>query len=184
MAKRNAAEALLVALGYTSVNSKSPKVDKDTESDKGRKVTFMEEKPDVSQVQVGGSGGRQLVPGLLLVGPQGEQFQQKKDAIQINAEQQKRNIPPPTTQGVVRSKDQLLYLAQLMNIQVQFSDFPKANHEMYLTLVSLSTTPPQVCHGEGPTTEASHEKAALEALKVLSELGLDIVNPTKDNAER
>lgn len=32
----------------------------------------------------------------------------------------------------------------------------------------------QVCHGEGPTTEASHEKAALEALKVLSELGLDI----------
>lgn len=68
-----------------------------------------------------------------------------------------------------------------MNIQVQFSDFPKANHEMYLTLVSLSTNPPQVCHGEGPTTDASHEKAALEALKVLSELGLDIVGPTKDS---
>lgn len=51
--------------------------------------------------------------------------------------------PPPAIQGV-RSKDKLLYLAQLMNIQVQFSDFPKANHEMYLTLVSLSTIPPQV----------------------------------------
>lgn len=47
---------------------------------------------------------------------------------------------------------------------------------MYLTLVSLGTNPPQVCHGEGPTTEASHEKAALEALKVLSELGLDIAS--------
>lgn len=182
VAKRNAAEALLIALGYNSVNSKPSKVDKEVDSEKGRKVTFMEEKPESSQVQVGGSGGRQLVPGLLLVGPQGEQFQQKKDGIQINPET-KRNIPPPTTQGGVRSKDQLLYLAQLMNIQVQFSDFPKANHEMYLTLVSLSTNPPQVCHGEGPTTEASHEKAALEALKVLSELGLDIVNPTKDNSE-
>ncbi|KAL3289337.1 hypothetical protein HHI36_022775 [Cryptolaemus montrouzieri] len=181
VAKRNAAEALLAALGYA--NSKSSKPEKEAESDKGRKVTFMEEKSESSQVQVGGSGGRQLVPGLLLVGSQGEQFQQqKKETIPINIEQ-KRNIPPPAVQGVVRSKDQLLYLAQLMNIQVQFSDFPKANHEMYLTLVSLSTTPPQVCHGEGTTTETSHEKAALEALKVLSELGLDIVNPAKDNSD-
>lgn len=85
------------------------------------------------------------------------------------------------TQGI-RSKDQLLYLAQLLGVQVQFSDFPKANHEMYLTLVSLSTTPPQVCHGEGPTTEASHEKAALEALTVLSELGLDNVIPKKEQS--
>lgn len=52
-------------------------------------------------------------------------------------------VPSQPIQGV-RSKDQLLYLAQLLNIQVQFSDFPKANHEMYLTLVSLSTHPPQV----------------------------------------
>lgn len=66
-------------------------------------------------------------------------------------------------------------------LQVHFSDFPKANHEMYLTLVSLSTNPPQVCHGEGPSIETSHEKAALEALKVLSELGLDIA-PNKDSS--
>lgn len=84
--------------------------------------------------------------------------------------------------SVIRSKDQLLYLAQLLGVQVQFSDFPKANHEMYLTLVSLSTTPPQVCHGEGPSTEASHEKASLEALTVLSELGLDNVIPKKDQS--
>lgn len=89
---------------------------------------------------------------------------------------------PQVTQSV-RAKDQLLYLAQLLGVQVQFSDFPKANHEMYLTLVSLSTTPPQVCHGEGPTTETSHEKAALEALNVLSELGLDNVTPNnKENS--
>lgn len=95
--------------------------------------------------------------------------------------QQTNNKQAAATQGI-RSKDQLLYLAQLLGVQVQFSDFPKANHEMYLTLVSLSTTPPQVCHGEGPTTEASHEKAALEALTVLSELGLDNVIPKKEQS--
>ncbi|KAF5274516.1 hypothetical protein FQA39_LY07128 [Lamprigera yunnana] len=87
---------------------------------------------------------------------------------------------PHTVSQSVRAKDQLIYLAQLLGVQVQFSDFPKANHEMFLTLVSLSTTPPQVCHGEGPTTEMSHEKAALEALNVLSELGLDNVTPNKE----
>lgn len=87
---------------------------------------------------------------------------------------------PQITQSV-RAKDQLLYLAQLLGVEVQFSDFPKANHEVFLTLVSLSTTPPQVCHGEGPTTETSHEKAALEALNVLSELGLDNVTPKRES---
>ncbi|XP_044257055.1 double-stranded RNA-binding protein Staufen homolog 2-like isoform X3 [Tribolium madens] len=194
IAKRNAAEALLNQLGYGNPPSNPKpvlKTEKETEiGDKTRKVTFVEEKTE-STPSVGGSGGRQLVPGILLVGDQTTNFQQNKPKENVmnnnsnscvdnkKTSQTQMKTPPQPIQGV-RSKDQLMYLAQLMNIQVQFSDFPKANHEMYLTLVSLSTNPPQVCHGEGPTTEASHEKAALEALKVLSELGLDIVGPNKE----
>ncbi|XP_066158726.1 double-stranded RNA-binding protein Staufen homolog 2-like isoform X2 [Euwallacea fornicatus] len=188
VAKRNAAEALLLDLGYTTTPSKppQPKNDKDDQSaghnDKNRKVTFMEEKHEGQQSQnVGGSGGRQLVPGVLLVTEQNTGFTKPKnepmDPPKPVQPSPLKNPPPG-----VRSKDQLMYLAQLMNIQVHFSDFPKANHEMYLTLVSLGTNPPQVCHGEGPTTEASHEKAALEALKVLSELGLDIA-ANKDTSQ-
>ncbi|XP_076262696.1 double-stranded RNA-binding protein Staufen homolog 2-like isoform X2 [Rhynchophorus ferrugineus] len=184
VAKRNAADALLTDLGYSNTKPLQVKNNKDdqniNQADKSRKVTF-EEKHDPQPAQnVGGSGGRQLVPGVLLVTEQNAGFNKPKNE---NMEPPKpvqptqlKNPPPG-----VRSKDQLLYLAQLMNIQVHFSDFPKANHEMYLTLVSLSTNPPQVCHGEGPSIETSHEKAALEALKVLSELGLDIA-PNKDSS--
>ncbi|XP_019760431.1 double-stranded RNA-binding protein Staufen homolog 2 isoform X2 [Dendroctonus ponderosae] len=188
VAKRNAADALLSDLGYTSSLSKSPqpKAEKDDQSviqnEKNRKVTFVEEKLENQQAQnVGGSGGRQLVPGVLLVTEQNAGFSKpKSEPMESPKPVQPAPLknPPPG----VRSKDQLMYLAQLMNIQVHFSDFPKANHEMYLTLVSLGTNPPQVCHGEGPTTEASHEKAALEALKVLSELGLDIA-ANKENSQ-
>uniref|UniRef100_V5GT21 Double-stranded RNA-binding protein n=1 Tax=Anoplophora glabripennis TaxID=217634 RepID=V5GT21_ANOGL len=194
VAKRNAAEALLAELGYNNNtitnNPKSTmKLEKESESipiatisDKSRKVTFVEEASESQpSPSVGGSGGRQLVPGVLLVTEQNAGFQKQiKDIDKPGPAQPPQLKAPQSIQGV-RSKDQLLYLAQLMNIHVQFSDFPKANHEMYLTLVSLSTNPPQVCHGEGPTTEASHEKAALEALKVLSELGLDIA-PNKDSS--
>lgn len=230
VAKRNAAEALLILLGYTSLPSSNPKpalkTDKDTESttsvDKIRKVTFVEDTTTTTTIRdatpqssatsstaatvVGGSGGRQLVPGILLVSDQSSSnnFNQQQtnnklikdntnNIVQDNNKNQIRKKMPilktPQQQQTggastipgVRSKDQLLYLAQLMNIQVQFSDFPKANHEMYLTLVSLSTNPQQVCHGEGPTTEASHETAAAEALKVLSELGLDSVGLNNNN---
>ncbi|XP_031335569.1 double-stranded RNA-binding protein Staufen homolog 2 isoform X3 [Photinus pyralis] len=197
VAKRNAAEALLQLLGYTntspaqSVPKPALKVEKEVETiEKTRKVTFMEEK---QENHIGGSGGRQLVPGLLLVNDHTVAFQQSKtktseattsgtnsgDAGKGGGSGQTPKKSPTVTQSV-RAKDQLIYLAQLLGVQVQFSDFPKANHEMYLTLVSLSTNPPQVCHGEGPSTDLSHEKAALEALSVLSELGLDNVTPTKD----
>ncbi|CAG9759553.1 unnamed protein product [Ceutorhynchus assimilis] len=188
VAKRNAADALLSELGYITTTSKSPqqKNEKEDQSasqnDKNRKVTFVEEKSENQQSQnVGGSGGRQLVPGVLLVTEQNAGFSKPK-ADTTECSKPIQTTPLKNPPSGVRSKDQLMYLAQLMNIQVHFSDFPKANHEMYLTLVSLGTNPPQVCHGEGPTTEASHEKAALEALKVLSELGLDIA-ATKENPQ-
>lgn len=67
-------------------------------------------------------------------------------------------------------------------IQVQFSDFHKGNHGEFLTLVTMSTEPPQLCHGAGSSTEASHDQAANKALNILSELGLDNVVPDKKTA--
>lgn len=79
IAKRNAAEALLALLGYNNSTSTNPKPvlknEKENETnEKTRKVTFVEEKLETPSV--GGSGGRQLVPGLLLVGDQSGAFQQ------------------------------------------------------------------------------------------------------------
>ena len=48
--------------------------------------------------------------------------------------------------------------------------------------MSLSTTPPQVSHGAGATVEASHDVAAVSALRSLAELGLDAVVPQSATA--
>lgn len=84
---------------------------------------------------------------------------------------------PITQQALVRPKQQLIYLADVLGFQVHFTDFPKGNNKLeYLCLVSLSTIPPQVKHGAGPTVEASHDQAALITLHALAELGLESLN--------
>ncbi|XP_046673658.1 double-stranded RNA-binding protein Staufen homolog isoform X2 [Homalodisca vitripennis] len=201
IAKRNAAEGLLQKLGYSSVTPGKPRL---TSAEVNRKV-FVEAE-NTMKVSVGGSGGRQLVPGLLLmsdnhvttgknngyppqhntrVAPKGHSVN-----IQATAAMAKEYLNGTNPMSVdamndgkstpaVRPKDQLLYLAQLLGFRVQFSDFPKGNHSEFLSLVSLSTDPPQVCHGSGLTTELSHDQAALTALRALSEMGLDSVTPMK-----
>ncbi|XP_054741189.1 maternal effect protein staufen [Anastrepha obliqua] len=77
----------------------------------------------------------------------------------------------------VHMKDQLLYLANLLGFEVNFSDYPKGNHSEFLTIVTLSSNPPQICHGVGSSAEESQNDAAKNALKILSELGLN--NATK-----
>lgn len=51
--------------------------------------------------------------------------------------------------------------------------FQGGNKVEYLSLVTLSTNPPQHSHGSGLTIDAANDSAALEALKTLAELGLD-----------
>lgn len=75
-----------------------------------------------------------------------------------------------------------MYLAQLLKFDVMFSDFPKGNHGEYLTLVTLSTEPPQLCHGSGASLEESHDEAARGALEILSKIGLDNVKPKGSSA--
>jgi double-stranded RNA-binding protein Staufen len=67
---------------------------------------------------------------------------------------------------------QLDYFSQMLGFKVQYSDFPKGNHKDYLTLVSLSTMPPQICHGSGSTSEQSRNAAALNAISSLINLNI------------
>ncbi|XP_014252626.1 double-stranded RNA-binding protein Staufen homolog 2 isoform X2 [Cimex lectularius] len=190
MAKRNAAEGLLQQLGYSSstltrTGQPLPQHNK--------QVRFSDEKTTPQ----GGSVGRQLVPGLLLMNDNkaanGNPHTPNKVNIKTTAMIAKEylsNGNSPTADALaghkrakagsaVRPTEQLRYLAQVLNFQVQFSDFPKGNHSEYLSLVSLDTDPPQVCHGSGSTTELSHDQAALNALRSLSEMGLDSISPAK-----
>jgi double-stranded RNA-binding protein Staufen len=93
--------------------------------------------------------------------------------------------PPPMRPENQNAKQQLLYLAEILGFQVQFTDFPKGtNKNEYLSLVSLSTNPPQVSHGAGATIEASHDIAAVTALKGLADMGLDCVSDNTRSDER
>ncbi|KAH8401377.1 hypothetical protein KR009_005043 [Drosophila setifemur] len=82
------------------------------------------------------------------------------------------NSSNPQSAGV-HMKEQLLYLSKLLDFEVNFSDYPKGNHNEFLTIVTLSTNPPQICHGVGKSSEESQNDAARNALKILSELGLN-----------
>ncbi|KAJ8684218.1 hypothetical protein QAD02_020010 [Eretmocerus hayati] len=200
LAKRAAAEALLTQLGYSKPqpqpvkpsikNSNSGAGDgnngvqnKENANEGKRKVTFVEVEPTNGTTHShpqGGSIGRQLVPGLLLVDNGTDSKGVSGPSVQVVAEEL-RGQQQPQSAGV-SPKDQLKYLARLLNFEVQFSDFPKGTYKEFLSLVSLSTDPPQVCHGHGPTKSASRDQAALTALRTLSKMGLDSV--TNSNSKK
>jgi len=49
----------------------------------------------------------------------------------------------------------------------------QGNNTQFLSIATLSTTPPQHSHGSAATIEEANDSAALTALKNLAELGLD-----------
>jgi len=77
-------------------------------------------------------------------------------------------------------KMQLLYMSDVLGFQVQFTDFPKGNKTEFLSLASLSTNPPHVCHGAGITIEASHDMAALTAMRGLAEMDVTKIEKPKE----
>jgi len=80
-----------------------------------------------------------------------------------------------------RPKSNLVYLSEVMGLQLQFTDFPKGiNKTEFLSLASLSTNPPHVSHGAGATIDASHDVAALTALRAIAEMGTGHVNTRGD----
>uniref|UniRef100_A0A672T505 Double-stranded RNA-binding protein Staufen homolog 2 n=1 Tax=Sinocyclocheilus grahami TaxID=75366 RepID=A0A672T505_SINGR len=80
---------------------------------------------------------------------------------------------PALACGSIQPSQQLEYLAHIQGFQVQYSDRQTDNEFMtYLTLSPVQMT----FHGIGSSISASHDQAALSALKQLSEQGLDPVD--------
>ncbi|XP_031439330.1 double-stranded RNA-binding protein Staufen homolog 2 isoform X2 [Clupea harengus] len=205
VAKRNAAEAMLLQLGYKASTPLPTSPDKmDNKGWNGQRASFPEAtnntqkgilhlSPDVYQEMEasrnkGSPGGPPPVsylgpstkepyyvgPGstaaiareLLLNGssPTAEALGPKGKAPAL--------APTPATSVSVQPAQQLEYLARIQGFQVQYSDGQTGKEFMtYLTLSPVQMT----FHGIGSSIQASHDQAALSALKQLSEQGLDPV---------
>ncbi|NWY65150.1 STAU1 protein, partial [Erithacus rubecula] len=71
---------------------------------------------------------------------------------------------------LARPSEQLDYLASAQGIQVEYKDFPKNNKNEFVSLINCSSQPPLISHGIGKDVESCHDMAALNILKLLSEL--------------
>lgn len=205
LAKRAAAEALLQLLGYSRPGPQpgKPTLSRPGEGggEKGRKLTFVDEVPPVQGgrqlvpglLYIDDKGAKYKAPTIVSGAPPQPNGSAAHGhsvggpAATIAAELLRggtsptaealavpQNMPqlPPQGQGV-SPKEQLAYLSQVLGFSVSYTDFPKKGE--YLSLVSLSTNPPQVSHGAGPTLEGSHNNAAHTALRTLASNGLDAV---------
>uniref|UniRef100_A0A2D4FHR3 Double-stranded RNA-binding protein Staufen homolog 1 n=1 Tax=Micrurus corallinus TaxID=54390 RepID=A0A2D4FHR3_MICCO len=71
---------------------------------------------------------------------------------------------------LTRPSEQLNYLSVVQGIQVEYKDFPKNNKNEFVSLINCSSQPPLISHGIGKDVESCHDMAALNILKLLSEL--------------
>lgn len=209
-AKRLAAEAMLQRLGYsrpppTPQGGAAAAVDGAEQALPAASTAAATPRGGIMS-PLSPRGGRQLVPGLLLVpaqGPTGGTGLAAPSAggggnlqasSAIAKELLDQGVSPtaealrqtaPVTVTPVRPKQQLLYLAEVLGFQVQFTDFPKGTKQDFLSLVTLNTSPPLVSHGSGSSLEASHDEAALAVLRMLAHRGLDTLGqpppPAKEN---
>ncbi|CAH1736761.1 unnamed protein product [Aphis gossypii] len=163
-AKRNAAENLLVEMGYESELKRCSIKNNDLP------LASNENKANIDSPR---KNGRQIAPGVLLVSP---------DTSITNKPSQGNDGVPLVSVASNMANDfsvinfqptqQLDYFSQMLGFKVQYSEFPKGNHKDYLTLVSLSTMPPQICQGSGSTLENSRNAAALNAISSLVNLNI------------
>ncbi|XP_026731557.1 double-stranded RNA-binding protein Staufen homolog 2, partial [Trichoplusia ni] len=179
-AKRRAAHNVLLAMEMSTKSPDSPAQNNSCGSDVSNGSTTetktngtdTKRKQSEAEASAGGAGDvRQPVPGVLLMDYHTRAPSTHDPAHGICvSETSATGGSGGNTPG---AKDQLMYLSQLLGFTVQFSDFPKRNHGEYLSLVSLSTEPPVMCHGGGPSTAQSHEQCSRAALRALALMGLD-----------
>uniref|UniRef100_A0A3P8VN18 Double-stranded RNA-binding protein Staufen homolog 2 n=1 Tax=Cynoglossus semilaevis TaxID=244447 RepID=A0A3P8VN18_CYNSE len=222
VAKRNAAEAMLLQLGYKASTVPQNPTEMDNKGWNGQKASFTEAtsntqkgllhlSPDVYQEMeasrkqggsVSGPGGssansanytapKDMGPCSAPLPPGHTQYYSGSPSstsptatgareLLINGQSvsSETSLPvkgksPPLACGVsVQPAQQLDYLARIQGFQVQYSDAQSGkDYVTYLTLSPVQMT----FHGTGSTLQASHDQAALSALKQLSEQGLDPV---------
>ncbi|XP_063768194.1 double-stranded RNA-binding protein Staufen homolog 2 [Eleginops maclovinus] len=210
VAKRNAAEAMLLQLGYKASTGPQSPTEMDNKGWNGQKASFTEVtsntqkgllhlSPDVyqemeaSRKQGGGapgsnSGGNYMTSkdmGPLPPGHPPYYSGSSPSPTATMARELLLNGQTPANAdaalhlkgkncGVaVQPAQQLDYLARIQGFQVQYSDAQSGKDFVtYLTLSPVQMT----FHGTGSTLQASHDQAALSALKQLSEQGLDPVD--------
>ncbi|CAG5036356.1 unnamed protein product [Parnassius apollo] len=180
-AKRRAAHNVLLAMemsasgtdpsAATAPSSETSNTNGTTEGNKTNNSNDSKRK-DNEAVTGGGANieVRQPVPGVLMMDYHQRSGQPQQHSTNGVSETSATGGSGGNTPG---AKDQLMYLSQLLGFTVQFSDFPKRNHGEYLSLVSLSTEPPVMCHGGGASTAHSHEQCARAALRALALMGLE-----------
>ncbi|KAJ0059553.1 hypothetical protein NL108_001915 [Boleophthalmus pectinirostris] len=214
VAKRNAAEAMLLQLGYKASTVTPNPTEMDNKGWNGQKAPFTEAtsntqkgllhlSPDVYQemeasrkqgggtVQSNNSGSVNYMTskdmGPLPPGhtPYYGNAPSSPSPTAAMARELLLNGQSPTADGSlplkgstlpcgvsVQPAQQLDYLARIQGFQVQYSDAQSGKDFVtYLTLSPVQMT----FHGTGSTLQASHDQAALSALKQLSEQGLDPV---------
>lgn len=71
---------------------------------------------------------------------------------------------------LARPSEQLHYLSSVQGIQVEYKDFPKNNKNEFVSLINCSFQPPLISHGVGKDVDSCHDMAALNILKLLSEI--------------
>ncbi|XP_029772213.1 double-stranded RNA-binding protein Staufen homolog 1 isoform X3 [Suricata suricatta] len=71
---------------------------------------------------------------------------------------------------LTRPSEQLDFLSRVQGLQVEYKDFPKNNKNEFVSLINCSSQPPLISHGIGKDVESCHDMAALNILKLLSEL--------------
>ncbi|XP_056294118.1 double-stranded RNA-binding protein Staufen homolog 1 isoform X3 [Pseudoliparis swirei] len=71
---------------------------------------------------------------------------------------------------LTRPSEQLGFLASVQSLQVEYKDFPKNNKNEFVSLINCSSYSPLISHGIGKDVESCHDMAALNILKLLSEL--------------
>ncbi|XP_062841647.1 double-stranded RNA-binding protein Staufen homolog 2 isoform X2 [Trichomycterus rosablanca] len=205
VAKRAAAETMLLQLGYkasTPVQNPAEQNQTDNNSWNGQRAAAFPEpsnttqkgilhlSPDVYQEMEASrnKGGTTTVPTSTSSVP----FMNTKDSSQASfysssssktaamARELLSKSPktPAAPCSSVQPAQQLEYLAHLQGFQVQYMD--RQTDSEFVTYLTLS--PVQMnFHGVGSSIQASHDQAALGALKQLSEQGLDPLDPQVEN---
>uniref|UniRef100_A0A7N5ZQT7 Double-stranded RNA-binding protein Staufen homolog 2 n=1 Tax=Anabas testudineus TaxID=64144 RepID=A0A7N5ZQT7_ANATE len=193
VAKRNAAEAMLLQLGYKASTVPQNPTEMDNKSWNGQKAPFTEAtsntqkgllhlSPDVYQEMEASrkqAGSAPAPGGSSTSSPSPTATMARELLLNGQAPTADTSLPmkgknPALACGVsVQPTQQLDYLAHIQGFQVQYSDAQSGkDYVTYLTLSPVQMT----SHGTGSTLQASHDQAALSALKQLSEQGLDPVD--------
>ncbi|XP_061731195.1 double-stranded RNA-binding protein Staufen homolog 1 isoform X2 [Nerophis ophidion] len=87
-------------------------------------------------------------------------------------------LTQPPLGPLTRPSEQLGYLASVQGLQVEYKDFPKNNKNEFVSLINCSSQPPLISHGMGKDVESCHDTAALNILKMLSELDQQSIERT------